>query len=125
MNASLSEQLRPIRDELREGKSEVRAIVQVTCSLVGNPTEAIRQGRSTILEWLRDKQRIRDLPARAWDGDSFEIDVSQDRPVQVEAHGSVWAMRYDNPDIEIAGRVWRTETILGWRDDVALVGIRL
>ena len=125
MGTTLSQQLKPIRDELRRGASEVRPIVQVTCQLLGTRTDAVLSARTTILEWLRDKQGIRDLPRAAWVGESFEIDASQDRPVQVEAHGAVWAMRYDNPDGEIPGRTWRTEAILAWRADVALAGIRL
>jgi hypothetical protein len=125
VNATLREQLRPIQDEFRSARPEVRAIVQVTCRLVGTAAEAVGRARLTILEWLRDKQRIQHLPPQAWRGESFEIDALQGQPVAVEAHGEVWALRYDNADAAVAGRTWRTEAILAWREQVALVGVRL
>lgn len=125
MNATLREQLRPLRDQLRSAHPEVRPIVQVTCGLAGSPVEAVRDARASILEWLRDKQRIRNLPGQAWSGESFEMDASIGQPIAVEAHGSVWAMRYDNADGGVPGRTWRTEAILAWRDDLAFVGVRL
>lgn len=125
MNSDIRQQLAPLREELRGGRPEVRPIVQITSGLSGSPETAVLGARTSILEWLRDKQKISNLPSQAWSGESFELDVSQGRPVVVEAHGEVWAMRYDNPDLEVAGRHWRTEAILAWRAEVAMVGVRL
>jgi hypothetical protein len=125
MNATLRDQLQPLQDQLRSARPEVRPIVQVTCGLAGAPVEAVQYARAAILNWLRDKQRIQNMPVQAWEGESFEMDASMGQPIAVEAHGSVWAMRYDNADIEVPSRTWRTDAILAWRGDLALVGVRL
>jgi hypothetical protein len=107
-------------------RHEVRPISQLTSRIVCKAADVgINQARKTILDWLRDKQHIKEIPDAAWRGATFEIDVAQDRPVSVEAFEGLWAMRYDNPDAEVAGRYWRTEAILGHINDSALLGIRL
>lgn len=126
MRVAMGEQAPDVRDQLRQGRPEVRPIVQVTCGLQGTDAlSAASAARTAILNWLRDKQRIRGIPADAWSGRSFEIDATQDKPVSVEAHDHIWAVRYDNPDAEVHGRTWRTEAIVGTQDEGALVGVRL
>jgi hypothetical protein len=107
-------------------RPELRPIVQITCALGGNSVEAsVETARNVVLEWLRDKQRVGGIPEAAWHGGPFEIDVAQDRPVSVEAFENLWAMRYDNPDLVVPGRYWRTEAIIGRTDNIALTGMRL
>lgn len=123
---SFVEQLGPIRKSLTAGRPEVKPIVQVTCQLVGKTVpEAVEAARTVILDWLRNHQGVRSIPDRAWTGEAFEVDASQDRPVAVEASDAIWAMRYDNPNEQVPGRIFRTEAIIGWRESEALLGVRL
>jgi hypothetical protein len=111
---------------VRQGRPEVRPVVQVTSEVAGaDPATAAEAARGVILNWLRHKQRIKGIPKSAWNGEPFEIDASEDRPVSVEAFDNVWALRYDNPDREVNGRIWRTEAIVGLQERAALVGARL
>lgn len=115
-----------VQPDSRRGRPEVKPVVQVTCELIGEtPLVAAEQARTLILQWLRDKQSIRGIPAAAWDGAPFEIDATQGRPVSVEAFDHIWALRYDNPGDGPHGRIWRTEAIIGRNDRTALVGVRL
>lgn len=126
MAESLADQLRPVRDQMRSGRPEVKPIVQVTSEIMGtDPQRAAAVARNRILDWLRDKQQVRGIPTSAWDGDLFEIDVAFDRPVIVEAFKDLWALRYDNPDAREGGRYWRTEAVIGQLNGRPVLGIRL
>lgn len=104
---------------------EVTPVVQVVSELVGDDAAtAIASAREEVLAWLTDKG-VRNLPSNARDGAAFEIDASEGLPVTVESHDQVWAMRFDAPDSAVAGRLWRTEVILGTLASRALVGVRL
>lgn len=126
MNSTLAGERRRVPVDQRQGRPEVRPVVQVTCELVGETADSAAQAaRMAILNWLRDKQRISGLPEAAWEGVPFEIDAAQDRPVAVESFENVWAMRYDNPEGGPHGRIWRTEAIVGVQEQAALLGVRL
>ncbi len=104
---------------------DVRPVVQVVSELGGVDTAAaLHAAREEVLAWLIEKG-VRGLPQQARLGVAFEIDASEGLPVTVEAHDHVWALRSDTPDSAVAGRLWRTEVILGTLDSRALVGVRL
>lgn len=110
----------------RIDRPEVKPIVQITCEIAGGtPDGSISRVRTAFLDWLARRQRVVGIPDSAWNGEPFEIDASQDRPVSVEAFEDIWAMRFDNPDQEIPNRQWRTEAIIGKQDERALLGVRL
>jgi len=126
MSDSIAEQLKPFQDAMRSGRPEVKPVVQVTCEISAkSPIQASVAAKTELLNWLRDKQRIRDIPASAWNGEPFEIDEPPDSSVAVEAYENLWALRYNKPDSELRGRVWRTEAIVGVQGDIALLGVRL
>lgn len=123
---TFAEQLGPIRKSLTAGRPEVKPVVQVTCQLAGATVDiAVQAARTVILDWLRNQQGVRSIPDRAWTGEPFEVDATQDRPVAVEASDAIWAMRYDNPNEQVPGRIFRTEAIIGWTEKEALLGVRL
>jgi hypothetical protein len=123
---SISDQLRPLQQEIRAGKHEVKPVVQVTSELAGlEPSESVVVARHCLLRWLRDKQRITDLPDAAWNGSSFELDSLPSHSVAVESFGDLWALRFDKADDQVHGRIWRSEAIVGLSSGVALVGARL
>jgi hypothetical protein len=111
---------------MRQGRREVRPVVQITSELTGSdPVAAAAAAKQCLLTWLRTKQRINSLPAEAWEGKAFELDESPVLWVAVESHDQMWALRYDKADAREHGRQWRTEAIVAVREQAALVGIRL
>ena len=123
---SWKEQINTIRKELFPNSPEITPVIQVTGQLTGESAKStFSVGRDTVLKWLNDKQDI-DLPKKAWKGKSFELDLTRSRPVVVDAlNKQLWALRYDNPDRNIPGRIWRTEVVILIVDDDAQIGIRL
>lgn len=84
--------------------------------------------RDEVLRWA-SKRAGGTLPEGAWQGKPFES-LSAGRTtmcVTVETGGgSIWALRGDDPDKGVAGRVWSTEVTLGRKPDgETLVSVRL
>jgi hypothetical protein len=103
----------------------IRAITQVTCGLIGaTPEIAVKAARDVVLHWLSKKQKV-SIPPQAWAGQPFETDFADGRPAIVESFENIWALRYDNPDSEVPGRIWRTEIVTGWASGRGLIGVRL
>lgn len=102
-------------------------IVQVVATVrpgSGSSAERATTARATILEWLRDKQKIA-LPSNAWSGEPFEVDASEGMPLEAISFGNFWALQFDRFDGEVPGRVWRTEASVAFSDSTAMIGLRL
>jgi hypothetical protein len=71
--------------------------------------------RAEVLRWTQ-KRCGGTLPKEAWDQQNFEY-LSGGRNsigVRIEKNGTdIWAVRTDDPDKTIPGRVWTTEIIVG------------
>jgi hypothetical protein len=107
----------------QDGRPEVRPIVQVRCELEGeDPAAAIVIAREEVLGWLAEKG-VRNLPEHARDGAPFEIDATEGVPVVVEAFDNVWGVRFDTPDKDVLGRLWRSEIIVGTLEGRACVAV--
>lgn len=74
---------------------------------------ALEQARKEILVWAENRIGSK-LSASAWNLEQFEH-LSGGRncsAVRIRSNGSdVWALRAEDPDKEVAGRVWTTEVI--------------
>ena len=126
MNTGLSDQLGQIRPALSKGRPEVRVVCQVTAQLKGPESrQSYETARTAVLDWLKNAQNIQAIPDSAWQGESFEVDSTEGRPVLAETLGQFWGVLYDNPDASVPGRIWRTEAILGVGEKASLVGLRL
>jgi len=126
MTFDLSTQLKEIRPALSKGRPEVRVVCQVTAQLAGSdPKTSFEAARTAILDWLKKSQFVHAIPDSAWDGEAFEVDSAEGRPVVVETLEHLWGVMYDNPDSSVPGRTWRTEAILGMNEKTSLVGLRL
>jgi len=101
-------------------------VVQVIGDLVGDgaPSNAAERARSVVLNWLREKQRLK-LPPQAEAGEGFDLDASEGQPLVVARFKNFWAMRLDKLDAEVPGRIWRTEVSVGHDAKTAMVGARL
>lgn len=85
-------------------------ILRVAASLPEEPT-AIKTAVDEILRWVQNKT-IGDLPPDAWSHRSFEH-LSSGRSstaVRIEtADEDIWALRIEDPDKTVPGRIWTTE----------------
>lgn len=75
--------------------------------------------RGEVLKWAAKRAGAR-LPETAWNHESFELLVAgrNSLAVRIVENGmDLWAIRAEDPDKEVAGRVWTTEVVIGWRGD--------
>lgn len=95
-----------------------REILRSSLTLSGDTYSAFEQARNEILTWAR-KRSGETLPDYAWNGKSFESFSGGRTTVGASIQGTditLWALRGDDPDKEVPGRIWTTEVSLGWRD---------
>lgn len=107
--------------------SQRRPVIQVVANLKqaeGGAAPAADAAVRTILDWLKNKQRLK-LPAAADSGEPFEIDAAEGEPISVVRFDSFWSLQFDRFDREVPGRIWRTEASVGYSDNAALAGVRL
>ena len=111
----IREQLTPISAKLREGRSIIRPVSQVTLRL--KPVQGQDRFGTTvddILRWI-NRRAGRALPAEAWQRQSFELsDIGAQRTAGVALQEpKYWAARLDDADKTIPLRTWVTEIGVG------------
>ena len=73
--------------------------------------------RDAVLEWAENRVGDR-LPKAAWEHGEFEQHTGgRDRKAVrlVDGAADLWALRADDPDATVAGRVWTTEVSIGFK----------
>lgn len=108
-------------------KNYVRPVVQIVGSLRPDDEGTASTAQKAIgltLNWLKRKQKI-SLPSIAYEGESFDIDASENFPVSAIKHENYWALQFDKFDKEVPGRVWRSEVTVAYSDESVLGGIKL
>ncbi|WP_139278733.1 MULTISPECIES: hypothetical protein [Sphingobium] len=93
-----------------------REILRVVSEISNNSNfDVMNAARSEILKWAR-KRAGSILPAEAWNGMHFELPVAGRATMAscVEnGDGVIWSLRADDPDKNVAGRIWSSEISLG------------
>lgn len=111
----LKEQLAPIATKLREGRSMVRPVSQVTLRLrTVDGHDRFTESIKHILRWM-NRRAGRSLPDVAWRGQSFElteIGAQRTAAVALPEH-QFWAARLDDADKRVPLRTWVTEIGVG------------
>jgi hypothetical protein len=108
-----------IRSANREvpGLAQVREreILRVHGTLHGNAqSDSMKRACDEVLRWAQTKA-VGKFESAAWNHQSFEQVASGRSRVAVrvdEGESSIWAIRVEDPDREIAGRIWTTEIVL-------------
>jgi hypothetical protein len=81
--------------------------------------DAAAKARREVLGWAQ-KRSARRLPEAAWAFKEFEY-LSGGRnsvAVRIETDDTdIWAIRADDPDKTVPGRIWTTEVVVGLADD--------
>ncbi len=107
-----------------------RELLRVAAALAGNdPKAAAQAARREVLAWAA-KQVGDQLPNAATEGRSFEhlrggrICIGANFE---DEHRSLWAIRADRPDADVAQRIWTTEIVTGYApgNGPALFSLRL
>jgi hypothetical protein len=91
-------------------------VLRISASLFGeNPTQNADTARREVLRWAQNRSGGQ-LPHEAWDFQDFEY-LSGGRNstgIRLQNENSdIWAIRADDPDKNIPGRIWTTEVTVG------------
>jgi len=114
----MADALAPLRARLARPIRE-REVLRVAATISAlNPEAGMEKARQAVLAWAQ-RRCGGDLPKRAWQGDSFEY-IAAGRTtlgarLTTEA-AELWALRGDDPDKTVPGRVWTTEVAVGRQD---------
>lgn len=122
--------MRQAAENISVHDAEQRIFVQIASQvgLVVYGDDIFRELQKRVLKWGFDPDRnLRNIPAGAWEGDSFEID--QDNSEQAEAirldDPRYWAFRL-RERLKDTSRIWTTEVGLAERSATEVVfGVRL
>ncbi len=106
-----------------------REILRVAASLGGGDGQhSAAAARQEVLKWV-EKRTGGHLPADAWNHDGFEHRAGGRNCTAVRIADEImdiWAIRADDPDKNVAQRIWTTEVTVGHRTDQrAMFGVRL
>lgn len=122
--------MRQTAENISVHDAEQRIFVQVASQvgLVVRGSDIFRELQERVLKWgFEPRRNLRNIPAGAWEGDSFEID--QDNSEQAEAirldDPRYWAFRL-RERLKDSSRVWTTEVGIAERSRTeAVFGVRL
>lgn len=121
--------LAPLRSQLARLVDE-REILRVVATIPAREDIDVFAGaREEVLKWAR-KRAGTVLPTEAWRGGDFEL-LAAGRATMASCvktgNGILWSLRGDDPDKEVAGRIWSSEISLGKSEQNGSVtlGLRL
>lgn len=121
--------LAPLHDQLPRLIDE-REILRVVATIPASEEfDGLECAREEVLKWARKRAGVI-LPAGAWQGEDFELPaagrMTTASSIQT-AGGFLWSLRGDDPDKQVAGRIWSSEISLGRanRQSSITLGLRL
>lgn len=90
-------------------------VLRVAGILLGNdPQKSAGDARQEVLRWVQRRCGGR-LPQKAWEFEEFDYLAGgrNSAGVRIQTKGSdIWAIRADDPDKSVAGRIWTTEVVV-------------
>lgn len=115
MSTAISEALAPLSKRMPRTVHDIE-ILRVSVQLDGEDYVASADiARKAALTWAK-KRAGRALPKAAWELQNFELPVGGRSSTAVRIANEtldVWALRAEDPDKDVAGRVWTTEIVIG------------
>ena len=112
--SSFSEVLRPLAARLPKVVRE-HEILRVSATVEGDDrAKAVADVRREILTWAQNRSGGR-LPREAWNHQDFEYLVAGRNSAgvrMIDGDIDFWAIRADDPDKVVPGRVWTTEVAI-------------
>src|ERR1700722_841322 len=111
--------LRPIAARMDKVVRE-HEILRVTAIVHGkDKAKSAEVSRREVLVWAQKRSGGR-LPQKAWEFQEFEHFSGGRNSVAVRIDSNntdIWAIRADDPDDTVPGRVWTTEVVIGMTSD--------
>lgn len=115
MATSFSEALTPLARRMLPAVRDIE-ILRVAAQLDGDDfTVAAKKARDAALAWAK-RRAGGSLPKDAWDHLDFELLAGGRNSAGVRfktGTADLWAMRAEDPDKDVAGRIWTTEIVIG------------
>lgn len=115
MSTAFSEALAPLSKRMPRAVRDIE-ILRVSAQLDGDDyATSAEAARKEALKWAK-KRAGRALPKVAWDLQDFDLPVGgrSSTAVRIENDSlDFWALRAEDPDKNVAGRVWSTEIVIG------------
>jgi len=91
-------------------------VLRVPAVFTNDSIDSVRMARERILEWAEDKSGAK-LPSEAWNFASFDCLAGGRNSSATRIKDDdrdLWALRHDDPDKTVAGRVWTIEAVVGF-----------
>ncbi len=115
MTTAFSEALTPLSKRMPRAVRDIE-ILRVSAQLEGDDFPAAAEAaRKEALKWAK-KRAGRALPKAAWELQDFDLLVGgrSSSAIRIENETlDLWALRAEDPDKNVAGRVWSTEIVIG------------
>lgn len=115
MPTAFSEALTPLSKRMPRAVRDIE-ILRVSAQLDGEDYAASAEAaRKAALAWAK-RRAGRALPQAAWDLQDFDLPVGGRSSTAVRIASDAldfWALRAEDPDKDVAGRVWSTEIVIG------------
>jgi hypothetical protein len=112
---ALAEALAPLRARLGRPIHEREVLRVAAVIATQTPDDAVERTRKAVLAWAQRRCGGK-LPGKAWAGESFDFIAPGRTTLGARLDSGavdIWALRGDDPDKTVAGRVWTTEVVLG------------
>lgn len=114
-NGTMAEALAPLRARMPQQVRE-QEILRIAAYMPDNTGESIVEvARREVLAWAQRRSGSR-LPGGAWNGESFESFAGGRTTIGARLSvdtTDLWALRADDPDRTVPGRIWTTEVTIG------------
>lgn len=115
MSTKFGEALTPLARLMPRTARDIE-ILRVAAQLDGDDyVAAATRARSAALAWAK-KRAGGNLPKDAWDHQDFEFLAGGRNSAAVRFKtqtADLWALRAEDPDKDVAGRIWTTEIVIG------------
>jgi len=125
---SMWDKLRPLQERMPRAVTETEVLRVAGVLLGDDPVKSAEIARQEVLRWAQ-KRCGGKLPREAWDFADFDYRAGgrNSAGVRIQSDASdIWAIRADDPDKTVAGRIWTTEVVVGQiKDDRPRFSARL
>jgi hypothetical protein len=115
MATTFSEALMPLARRMPKAVRDVE-ILRVAAQRDGDDfAKSAKKARDSALTWAK-RRAGGNLPKEAWDHRDFELLAGGRKSAAVRFKtetADLWGIRAEDPDKDVAGRIWTTEIVIG------------
>ena len=115
MATSFADALSPLAKSMLRGPRNIE-ILRISAQLDGDDfTTSADAARSAVLKWAKNRAGA-PLPIEAWEHRDFELMAGGRNSAAIRISNDAmdfWALRAEDPDKTVAGRIWTNEVVIG------------